>query len=238
MPMELFKEKVGIRMIKLFLTFSIPLCLSFIAAFSSAEEKACNDNYLVPATYVPHSLTSEDFYNLHFFVNVGNPEAGWRYLSNHGDGYAKMALQVVQTRFRPSTFLKHSLIRTHWIHTTGIKDFKEKFKGVAIQHLKQYIEILETGYWPDSDQILLSYIEALRKYNLSASTAFDINWQYSLLEPMLTWQKAVELTENRIVDPTRICVKHPSFKSNLTIIGDFLLMIPEGLGYGISTGFE
>ncbi len=193
------------------------------------QVKNCLTDFHQNTKKIRHTLTPFDMRVIHGILKKGEVSNGWNYLAYSGDGYALMARNVVKnsTTFVGKT--SHALIRSHWIHTTGLENYETLFAQVALQHFIQYVEILDTGFWPDSDQILLSYIRALQMSGIDGVTAFDVTWQNTFLEPIMSWQEFVKLPEDRIVFDSKICKKSGGLESHVFILADFLLVLPESL---------
>jgi hypothetical protein len=193
------------------------------------KSSPCISDYHQNSTKQPHQINSFNMRILKNFLKNKDVAGGWNFLNYLGDPYAEMAWKVIvggRTFTGLSTF---SLIRTHWIHTTGLANYEKLFQQVAYQHFSQYVEILESGYFPDSDQILLSYIRALELSGIGRDSTFDVIWQNSVLQKLISWQDIVDLQKERIVLDSKVCKISENSAKQLLIIPDFLLFFPESV---------
>lgn len=198
---------------------------------------ACVSDYHVATKKVPHHISANQMKTLKTFLAEERIAEGWNYLAFLGDDYGEMAKFVVGGSAGFTGALSYGLIRSHWSLTEGLNAYESSFKKVAVKHFGQYLEILQTGYWPDSDQILLSYITALKSQNLGESTAFDVVWQSSVLESLSSWQELVNLRKERSIYDSNICSKLDDSNNSLTVIGDFLVVLPQSVYLSVRSLF-
>jgi len=92
------------------------------------------------------------------------------------------------------------------------------------------VEILETGYWPDSDQILNSYLAAARKFNLPEDTVLVAVWMSSCMGDLVSWQDVIQLPKSRIVPHSKACMEIGMFQAAGVIFGDSLLIFLRSIG--------
>lgn len=174
-------------------------------ALAKFAQSSCLSDFNIQQKKVLHNLSTNDLAIINDFAENANPILGWKKLADTGDAYAKMAYRVLANSSSPKSLLLKNLIRKHWINTVGYENFSKYFNLVAIQHFKQYAKIVSNGYWPDSDQILMSYLQAVRDYNLPDETVFDATWDASGMNTFSSWQKLNHLNSARTVYPTQSC---------------------------------
>lgn len=136
----------------------------------------------------------------------GDPAKGWQLLGTYGDPYAALAAQVLSNKKTTNGTFYNELITYHWIQANGLKKTKDNFLPVAKQHFRQYAEIIRsTGNWPDSDQVLMSYLKAVRDHHLRDITVFDAAWDAAGMNRYRSWQKLNHIESERSVYPTNVC---------------------------------
>ncbi len=177
----------------------------------------------------PHFLTQEEINSLESWALSADSEStetqakGMKLLGQRGDSYATMAEKVLQS---DSTFpytLLRKFIRTHWINTVGEDEMNKKFNLVAQQHFKQYVEMIRSGFFPDSDQILNSYLDAARLNGLPDIVVFDAVWAASKNNNTITWEQLNNLPPARIVSPSNVCFQIDQNQADRIIQEDFKL---------------
>lgn len=148
---------------------------------------------------------------------------GWRLLSGWGDSYAARAEQVVAESRLDEASVFHRIVRDHWLNSVGEDRTRDFFTSVARTHFKQYLEIImETGNWPDSDQILNSYLTATRLFRLPDIVAFDSAWRDSGVNRLISWQRILHLDRSRIVKHSVACTDTDSLRALAVIFHDFI----------------
>jgi hypothetical protein len=186
--------------------FTLTILLAFSNfTFANFDHSTCLSDFNIQQKKILHKLSTNDLLIISDFAENANPILGWKKLADAGDAYAKMAYRVLANSNSPKSLLFKNLIRKHWINTVGYENFSKYFNLVAIQHFKQYVKIILTGYWPDSDQILMSYLQAVRDHNLPDETVFDATWDASGLNSLSSWQNLNHLNSARTVYPTHSC---------------------------------
>lgn len=191
--------------------------------FSNTEplnsKETCISDYHIQRKWVPHRLPQTIVKALEDLID--NPAQGWKILGENGDGYAAIAEKVLQPESTFPYFLYRSLIQNHWKNTAGESEMNQKFHLVARQHFSQYVEVIKTGYWPDSDQILNSYLNAIRLYGLQDITVFDAAWDTAEMNKMSTWQSLNHISAARSVIPTEACFQIDKTEAKKIIKKDF-----------------
>lgn len=198
--------------------FILPLFASTNPELFSTKEP-CVSDYHFQRKWVPHFLPSALVQSLGDLVE--DPARGWKILGENGDGYAAIAEKVLQPESQFPYFFYRTLIQNHWKHTAGESELKQKFHLVARKHFSQYVEIIKTGYWPDSDQILNSYLHAIRFYLLKDITVFDAAWDTAEMNKMNTWQSLNHISTERTVLPTVACFQIDKMEAKRVIAKDF-----------------
>lgn len=144
-----------------------------------------------------HNLNSSQLKQLIHLAIQGKPEEGWKKLAEFGDHYADDAYHVIKHPRRfPATFF-YNLIQANWINSAGILSYKRNFKSFAVQHFRQYVTILSMGYWPDAEQICLSYRKAAEDHHIPVSVVTDGLLTNSGLNLLVSWQNMIGLESNR-----------------------------------------
>ncbi len=92
---------------------------------------------------------------------------------------------------------------------------------MAAKHFNQYIEVVLTGFWPDSDQILMSYLTAARSFGLPDQVVFDAVWEASGLNSIKDWQSLNKLNSDRAVKPSAVCYDIQKAKALKLLALDF-----------------
>lgn len=194
--------------------------LSLFSSISLASGD-CVGDYHVATKKLRHNIPPDALQKIRAHINDQNPSMGWKEVSQWGDEYAAIASRVLSKNGGVQNKFYRKLIATHWINVNGIKPYKENFLGTARQHFRQYVEMLETGYWPDSDQIVLSYLKSARDHNLPDLIVFDAAWDAAGLNGIRSWQSLNHLQDTRTVYPTRACFNIDSFEARRIITEDF-----------------
>ncbi len=194
-----------------------------LPVFSNSEplnyKEPCISDYHFQRKWVPHRISQTIIKSLEDLID--DPAQGWKTLGEHGDGYAAIAEKVLQPESKFPYFLYRSLIQNHWKNTAGESEMNQKFNLVARQHFSQYVEVIKTGYWPDSDQILNSYLNAIRLYGLRDITVFDAAWDTAEMNKVSTWQSLNHISTERSVVPTVACFQIDKMEAKKTIKKDF-----------------
>jgi len=203
--------------------------LLFIAcsAFSVAQaQDACIEDYLVSQRPVANHLSTDDLNQLQLFASKRDAEAGWQFLASLGDVYAKSAADVLghSSVKKPSLYAK--LFRVHMELTTSRKIFQEQEAPFAAQHFRQYVEILNHGVWPDSDQIMNSYLTAARHLGLPEDTVLVAVWTATGLNQFEHWQdKVFSSQRERMVLPSHACSHVRFARANWLLLQDIVRLI-------------
>lgn len=200
-------------------TSTVSLCLTLLT--SSFGFANCLNDYHLSQRPIPHHLPMTSLQKIQDLAKKGDPAEGWRQLGLLGDSYASVAAKVLATKAAfPESFYQ-KLIRTHWLHVNSPSLVQQNFQSTAQQHFRQYVEILQAGHWPDSDQILMSYLNAVRSHNLPDLTVFDAAWDGAGLNNFRSWQKLNHLPKERIVYPTRACFTIDASEAKRILLKDF-----------------
>lgn len=189
------------------------------SAWASSD---CLNDFRTQQKYARHNLPAESIALLDAKIKKGDPIEGWNLIGDWGDDYAKLAHEVVSSS---SDFLNQfyrKLIRAHWHNSVGQEKLKKNFDLVARQHFRQYASLLQTGYWPDSDQILMSYLLAVKTYGLPEVTVFDAAWVQSGYQHIVSWQTLNHLKIERTVTHSRICLETDASIAREIINQDFM----------------
>ena len=148
----------------------------------------------------------------------GHVTNAWAYLSGWGDDYARVAYGVIAEPTSPEARLYHDLIRDHWFNVVGRDAYRAYFQPVARQHFLQYLSLLHSGYWPDSDQVINSYLAAARKFGLPDVAVFDAGWDTSGIGDLASWEDVVGFAPDRTVRESRVCNATSSVRSFLVTV--------------------
>jgi hypothetical protein len=207
--------------------FKFFIILSLLC-FQQVQAKCLSDFHILQKK-VKHTLSSKDLEQLDQYVQTKNPADGWAYLGSKGDPYAEVASKVLDPdAVFPSSFYK-KLIKYHWVNVNGYEKVRRSFDGTAIQHFSQYVSLLSSGFWPDSDQILLSYLKAVDDHDLPDLTVFDATWESAGFNRFKSWQSLNHLPQERTVYPSRACYDINKYQARKIILKDLLF----GGFYGI-----
>ncbi|MGZ3743769.1 MAG: hypothetical protein ACXWRE_17135 [Pseudobdellovibrionaceae bacterium] len=153
------------------------------------------------------NLNAQQIDQLVHLAHKENAAKGWQLLSSWGDSYAAMAAKVLSVKKPKAGSFYKKLITTHWIQAVGSEKYRKNFYPVAKQHFRQYVEILRsTGNWPDSDQILMSYVKSARDHHLPDITVFDAAWDAAGMNKVRSWQELSHIERERLVYPTNVCL--------------------------------
>jgi hypothetical protein len=193
----------------------------FFFALSPASKAACLNDYHVQQMSIQHQIPRASLKRLDDLALAGDTVEGWRQLVLLKDPYAVIAANVLapNPKFPDSIYKK--LVAAHWLNTNSQETVKKNFSSTALQHFRQYVEILHSGYWPDSDQILLSYLTATRTHNLRDITVFDASWDSGGFNYFRTWQSLNKLPDERIVYPTKACYQIDANQARRVLTQDF-----------------
>jgi hypothetical protein len=195
--------------------------ISLFFAFSPASEAACLNDYHVQQISIRHQIPRATLKRLGDLALSGNTIEGWRLLVLLKDPYAVIAANVLASNPKFPDSIYKKLVATHWLNTNSAETVKKNFSSTALQHFRQYVEILHSGYWLDSDQILLSYLTATRTHKLSDITVFDASWDAGGFNYFRTWQSLNNLPDERIVYPTKACYKIDANQARRVLTKDF-----------------
>lgn len=206
------------------------LCFLLLTSLTIQQVQAkCLSDYHQIQKKVRHHLSSKEIDQLDIFIQTKNPALGWALLGTKGDSYAEVAAKVLdpQAVFPASIYKK--LIKYHWVNVNGYEKVRADFDETAVQHFTQYVELLSSGYWPDSDQILNSYLKAVDDHGLPDLTVFDATWDSSGFNLFKSWQSLNNLPVSRTVYPTNACYDISKYQARKAILKDLLF----GGFYGI-----
>ncbi len=213
--MKVFVKK-NILFNLLAITASMSISLASTVSFGD-----CLNDFHIRQKSVPHNINAEALKEIDHLALIGNPMEGWQRVSVWGDPYAAVAAKVLASKtVFPASFYK-KLIATHWLNINGEEIVKINFLATAQQHFRQYVELLHSGFWPDSDQILLSYLTATRSHQLPDITVFDAAWDAAGFNFMRSWQSLNNLPDERIVYPTQACMNISPMEARIILTRDF-----------------
>lgn len=204
-------------LLKLFSVISIFLAL----IQSSPAEAKCINDYRVQQLKTYHNIPEKVLTRLEVLADQGKAQQGWKIVGDWGDPYAALAAKVLSSNNNPRDKFYRKLIASHWINTNGIEKYRKLFHPTAKKHFRQYVGLLRSGYWPDSDQIVLSYLTAVRSFNLPDITVFDAAWDAAGFNRFRTWQSLNQFSKDRTVLPTKVCMKIDSHVARQILGQDF-----------------
>jgi hypothetical protein len=207
-----------------FLQFSLILLIFVIQVIDCPKAfagSACLEDFRVNQSWQAHSLSSFDLAALNEFARSGQPGRGWHYLADLGDNYASLAARVVDPDPQSPGAYFQKYVRKHWVNVVGLTTMNLFFKRFARQHFRQYVEVLNSGTWPDSDQILNSYLTAARTLGLPEKIVFDAAWTASDYSTVVSWQVLNLLPFERQILDSRICLRIDKTEANDLISRDF-----------------
>lgn len=196
------------------------LTLGLFSLEQTCHAKCIND-YHIQQKKVPHPIPTMELKKLDGLARIGDLSLGWKIIGRWGEPYAFLAAKVISKGETFQDRLYQKLISVHWINTVGIKALRSRFHATARQHFKQYVGLLHSGYWPDSDQIILSYLTAARKNHLPDITVFDAAWEAAGFNRFRSWQSLNHFPESRIIYPSRICHNVNRFEAQKILAQDF-----------------
>jgi hypothetical protein len=168
-----------------------------------------------------HHLSSDQLRTLAILSEQGRTVEAWRLLGQWGDTYARQAASIVGQPQPGEDRRLHDIVQDHWLNTVGRAEYVAVFQSVARRHFTQYLQLLQDGYWPDSDQIVNSYLTAARLYLLPDIAVFDSVWLDSGAQRFMSWEDAVNLAPGRRVS-TPICTSTPTAAAMFVIGHDLL----------------
>lgn len=203
----------------------------FLWATLNIASASCIDNFEIQQKKLSHGLSTEDLKQVEALAKQGQAAKGWERLGRLGDTYAAIAAQVLAPQPRGAAFFYKKLIRNHWLNVNSPALVDAHFQDTAQQHFRQYVKILRSGSWPDSDQILMSYLKAVRDHGLPDITVFDAAWDAAGFNSLRSWQRLNHLPTQRIVFPTNACFKVDKKEAEIIILKDFS-GIPASLIFG------
>lgn len=201
--------------------FFITFCFGLNLFSKPLNFENCLSDYHQQQKKIYHNIPKSELNKLDSLIQKNKIADGWRLVGSWGDPYAKIAANVLEPKDNLQSQFYQTLIQNHWINTNGEVLFKKLFSETAKQHFKQYVEILKTGFWPDSDQILMSYLNAVRIHKLPDLTVFDAAWDAAQLNHASSWQSLNHLPQELIVYPTHACFDINSLEAQQILIQDF-----------------
>lgn len=196
------------------------LLISLFLFVQLANAKCIND-YRIQHRKILHKIHPYDLRKLDDLAEKGQIAQGWKLITRLGDPYASLVTAVLFGGPGPRDKFLQKLISIHWINTVGLKAYKSLFYPTAQLHFKQYVQLLHFGYWPDSDQIILSYLTAVRKNNLPDITILDAAWEAAGFNYFRSWQSLNRFQSSRTIFPTHACMKVNRFEAQKILAQDF-----------------
>lgn len=197
------------------------LIFLILVTFNSLSFSECLKDFHVQQKFVSHKIPASIMDELDHLAQEGNPAKGWKKIGQLGDPYAAVAAKVLAKKpVFPASFY-HQLILTHWNNVNSKDVVVANFESTAQQHFRQYVELLHSGYWPDSDQILLSYLQAVRDHKMADLTVFDAAWDAAGLNTIRTWQELNHFPKMRTIYPSRACYDIDSIQAKEILLKDF-----------------
>lgn len=116
-------------------------------------------------------------------LDAGDYKGFWTSLGQNGDTYADNAAVVTGSVPKNSyDQMMQDLVKVHWDNTAGAGMYDQHFKDFAIAHARQYYEILKTGDFPSTTEIVNSYdtarqkVNAAKGVNMPPEVIFDAAW--------------------------------------------------------------
>lgn len=191
-------------------------------ASARANPPRCISDYRLRQRLAPHSIGRAELARLNAIARTGPAADGWARLANHGDPYAVVAQEVVGPPRSARGALFHGVVESHWLRVVGPSTHRNLFEPVALAHFAQYVEILGSGHWPDSDQILNSYLAAARAHGLPDLVVFDSAWDRSGIGDIHPWQRALQLESARVVLPSRSCSSTSPHEALRAVLADLI----------------
>lgn len=181
---------------------------------------------------VKHNLNKNDLDRLIALALEGKPIEGWKKLAELGDQYSDDAYNVVKkhTAF-PASFL-YNLVKANWKNTAGAEAYEKRFNSFAVQHFRQYVSILSTGYWPDAEQICLSYRKSAEDHNIPVSVITDGILTASGINQIISWQSMVGLERGRKPGCTAVFRDIPMNEALWTLANDVIDTVQRADSYG------
>jgi|GEM_PF-4695148 len=144
-----------------------------------------------------HHLSKNDLDMLISLAIKGKPLEGWKKLAELGDQYSDDAYNVVKKNRRFPASLFYNLVKANWENTAGSEAYEKRFNSFAVQHFRQYVSILSSGYWPDAEQICLSYRKSAQDHNIPVSVVLDGVLTASRINQIISWQSMIGLERGR-----------------------------------------
>lgn len=194
----------------------------FLLVFIQFSHAKCINNYSIQQKKMRHYIPSAEINKLELLAKKGKVLAGWELAYRWGDPYARLAAVVLSGGNTYRDRFYQRLIAVHWINTNNPKIYREFFHAVARKHFNHYVKILKTGYWPDSDQIVSSYLSAVRESKLPDVTVLDAAWEAAGFNYFRSWQSLNQFPEPRVVFPTRACMNVNKALARKILALDFL----------------
>ena len=123
-------------------------------------------------------LTQAQIQTLRGYVRRGDTYGGWRYLTGLGDRYADNAAAIIGSSedLNGLNLWMKKAVEHLWDDTAGREARLEKFDRVALQHFRQYVELIDRnhGRLPNTDEIEGSYYRAVTDNGIPSSAAIDL----------------------------------------------------------------
>ena len=148
---------------------------------------------IVPS-YIPQSAIQEARDHL----SQGRVMEAWNVLAQAGDRYADNAAAVLGRNSDAADRVFELLVKSTWENTVGKDAYDSKFPAVARQHLSNYLDILQSGRMPTTQDIITSYESAARGNDLPPEVAIDGIWSKAADILGSSWGVALGLEPSRI----------------------------------------
>lgn len=162
------------------------------------------------------------------YINRKDTYGGWRYLANSGDRYADNAAGIVgKANLDGFDLWMKKAVENLWDDTVGQEVRLEKFDDVALQHFKQYVDLIDdkNGRLPNTSEIKKSYYKAVTINGVSSSAAIDL--VINRVAPEGYWATGLELEFGRIDGTHAVSNPNGSTLDNAGLLGSALV---KGLG--------
>lgn len=147
----------------------------------------------VPNTIPPSTVqTARDLWSQSRYAEA------WNILAQAGDRYADNAAGVLGLNQDAADKFFQTLVRHHFENTVGVDAYNQLFDDVARDHLGNYLDILDSGFMPTTQDIVNSYEESLSLNGLDKSAAFDGAWAKALDPADSSWGTFLGMDSSRI----------------------------------------
>ena len=173
-------------------------------------------------------LTQAQIKELRGYINRKDTYGGWRYLANSGDRYADNAAGIVgKANLDGFDLWVKKAVENLWDDTVGQEVRLEKFDDVALQHFKQYVDLIDdkNGRLPNTSEIEKSYYKAVTINGVSSSAAIDL--VINRVAPEGYWATGLGLEFGRIDGTHAVSNPNGSTLDNAGLLGSALV---KGLG--------